>query len=88
MKFATIALVASVNAASLSQLSSESTDGVVVNGKYWFCDPPLPHTEAQMNIELDFFSRKFDRKHYDKALEIYNELNGKGQKPRVNIHTW
>ena len=77
MKFA-LALIATANAASLKQLETNGTDGVVVNGKYWFCDPPLPHTEAQLNIELDFFSRKFERAHYDNALTIYNELMAKG----------
>ena len=88
MKFATLALVASVNAVSLSQMSSGDDKGKIVNGKYWFCDPPLPHTEKQLDIELDFLSRNFDRKHYDNAIEIYTELNKKGQHPRVNVHTW
>ena len=86
MKFATLALIASVNAVTVSQLSSG--DGKIVNGKYWFCDPPLPETEEQLNIELDFFSRKFDRQHYDNAMHIYKELLDKGKHPRVNVHTW
>ena len=41
-----------------------------------------------MNIELDFFSRKFEQAHYDNALHIYEELMKKGIKPRVSVHTW
>lgn len=42
-----------------------------------------------MNIQMDYFSRTFDRKHYDNAMKIWMELrkNGyTGKSPRVT--TW
>ena len=87
MKFATLALIGSINAVTVSQLAS-SEDSKVVNGKYWFCNPPLPNTEEQLNIELDFFSRKFDKTHYNNAMEIYKELLKAGKKPRLSVHSW
>ena len=53
------------------------------------CEPALPMTEEQMKIEMDYFSRKFDIKHYNNAMKIFAELKSKGFKganPRVT--TW
>ena len=82
MKFVLL-LIAAVSAINIKQQEPK-----VVNGKYWFCDPPLPNTVDQLNIELDFFSRKLDKTHYNNALKIYEELMKKGIAPRVNVHTW
>ena len=41
-----------------------------------------------MDIELDYFSRTFDKAHYDNAMDIYNELLKAGKKPRASVHTW
>ncbi len=41
-----------------------------------------------MDIEIDYFSRKFDKKNYNNALIIYNKLLEQGGKPRVAVHTW
>ena len=57
MKFVLL-LIAAVSAINIKQQEPK-----VVNGKYWFCDPPLPNTVDQLNIELDFFSRKLDKTH-------------------------
>ena len=87
MKFFAL-LAAAVSATTIKQLQSEA--GVVVNGKYYNAADcaPLPHTQAQLDIELDFFSRKLDSAHYDNALKIFNELKKEGKSPRVAIHTW
>jgi len=41
-----------------------------------------------LDIELDYFSRNFDRKHYKKAMQVYGELKKQGSNPKVSIHTW
>lgn len=52
------------------------------------CDPPLDITQEQLDIELDFFSRTFDKKRYNNARIIYDELRKNGKHPRVSVHTW
>jgi len=52
------------------------------------CEPALDVSQKQMDIELDAFSRTFDRKRYNQARIIYDELLKQGKKPRVAIHTW
>ena len=52
------------------------------------CDEALEVTQDSLNIELDYFSRSFDRKHYDNAMKIYDELKKLGQNPKVSVHTW
>ena len=48
----------------------------VVNNKIYMkgCKIPLPTTTKQLNIELDYFSRTFDKQYYYSAIAIYNEL--------------
>merc|ERR1712139_88670 len=41
-----------------------------------------------LDIELDFFSRKFDIQNYDNAISIYKALKAEGKDPKVSIHTW
>ena len=53
------------------------------------CDPALPMTEEQMKIEMDYFSRKFDIKHYNNAMKIFAELKKNGfQGKGPHVTTW
>ena len=53
------------------------------------CEPAIDVSVKQLNIELDYFSRSFDRKHYKKAMQIYKELKKNFKiSPKVSIHTW
>jgi len=52
------------------------------------CEPAIDVSQAQLDIELDYFSRSFDRKHYKKAMQVYKELKKQGKDPKVSIHTW
>ena len=53
------------------------------------CDGALPISKEQLDIELDYFSRSFDRKHYDNAMKIYDELAKQfGTSPKLSVHTW
>ena len=52
------------------------------------CAEPLEISEKQMDIEIDYLSRKFDKKNYDNALIIYNELVKNGEHPRIAVHAW
>ena len=38
------------------------------------CAEALEVSEEELNIQLDYFSRNFDMKHYDNAMKIYTEL--------------
>ena len=49
---------------------------------------PLEIDEATMNQQLDYFSRDFDKKHYDNAMAIYAELKAGGKDPKVRINTY
>jgi len=52
------------------------------------CEPAIDVSQKQLDIELDYFSRNFDQKHYKKAMQIYKELKKQGKNPKVSIHTW
>ena len=52
------------------------------------CEEALEVTVDQLNIELDYFSRNFDRKHYDNAMKIYAQLAKEGKNPPLSVHTW
>ena len=41
-----------------------------------------------MDIQIDYFSRKFDKKNLRNAMKIYDKLVEKGAHPRVAVHTW
>ena len=62
-------------------LQTESTTGAG-------CEPAIDVSQKQLDIELDYFSRNFDRKHYKKAMQVYKELKKQGKDPKVSIHTW
>lgn len=52
------------------------------------CEPAIDVSQKQLDIELDYFSRNFDRKHYKKAMQVYKELKKQGKDPKMSIHTW
>ena len=52
------------------------------------CAEPLEISEANLRVELDYFSRRFEKKHYDNAMKIYSELKKKGAAPQLSVHTW
>ena len=52
------------------------------------CTEALEVSEEQLNIELDYFSRNFDIKHYNNAMKIYGELAKEGKHPSLAVHTW
>ena len=52
------------------------------------CENPMEITEKQLRIELDYFSRNFDKKHYNAAMTIYKELKAQGENPQLYVQTW
>ena len=53
------------------------------------CEEALEVSVENLNVELDYFSRRCDRKHYDNAMKFYAELvKEKGLNPRVFVNTW
>ena len=48
----------------------------------------LEMTQEELDVQLDYFSRKFEQVHYDNAMKIYAELKKQGKNPKVKVHTW
>ena len=90
MKFySIIAAVATVSAVQLHN-ADNTNPGPIINGAITgTCTPALDVSQAQLDVQLDYFSRSFDMVHYNNAMHIYNALLAKGgNKPRVAVHTW
>ena len=49
---------------------------------------PLEIDEATLNQQLDYFSRDFDKKHYENAMKIYAEMKKQGKDPKVRVQTY
>ena len=52
------------------------------------CEEALEVSVDELNIQLDYFSRNFDKKYYNNAMKIYDELKKQGKDPKVSVHTW
>merc|ERR1712166_1281992 len=87
MKFASIALLGVAAATSkhnqvmlynLMQLESEGAPA---------CPPPLAITEDELNYQLGEFSRNFDNKNWDNAMEIKGKLAEAGSTPKFAVTT-
>jgi hypothetical protein len=54
------------------------------------CQTPLDITQKELDVQLDYFSRTFDKHHYENAMNIYNEMKKKGTDPIManGVHTW
>ena len=89
MKFySIIAAVATVSAVQLNN-ADNTNPGPIINGAITgTCTPALDVSQSQLDVQLDYFSRSFDMVHYNNAMNVYNALIKKGEKPRVSVHTW
>ena len=45
------------------------------------CEPALDVSIEELNIQLDYFSRRLDKHYYDNAMKIYKELKEDGSDP-------
>ena len=72
MKFAVLAMI---GAAAAVQLEEPCTEALEVS-------------EEQLYIELDYFSRRCDTKHYTNAMKIAGELAKEGKHPKLFVNTW
>ena len=87
MKFASIALLGVAAATSkhnqimlynLMQLEEQGAPA---------CPPPLAITEDELNYQLGEFSRNFDMKNWDNAMEIKGKLAEAGSTPKFAVTT-
>ena len=76
MKFAF--LLATVSASAVNTVPFETHS----------CANPMEITEENLNHEMDYFSRNFNKEHYTAAMQIYSELKKQGKDPQLNVHTW
>ena len=52
------------------------------------CEPALDVSLEELKIQLDYFSRRLERKYYDNAMKIYAELKKDGLDPPLRVNTW
>ena len=88
MKFS-IAIVALLGFTSAVKLDKQTAHPVKLSFAHMEapCED-LEMTQQELDVQLDYFSRRFDQVHYDNAMKIYTELKKKGQDPKVKVHTW
>ena len=66
-------------------------DGHKKVATFSICNDPLPITQKALDVELDYFSRSFDKHHYYNAMNLYAELKKQGRDPVTGpsgVHTW
>merc|ERR1712159_667475 len=92
MKFTSLALLGAVAATgtakhnqtmlyNLMQLENKES-GAPAN-----CPPPLEISEDELAYQLGEFSRNFDMKNWDNAMEIKGKLQGSGANPKFAVTT-
>ena len=52
------------------------------------CEPALDVSLEELKIQLEYFSRRLDKKYYNNAMKIYGELKKDGLNPRLAVNTW
>ena len=80
MKFSLLALA--LGAIQAVQLDSQNA------AELSKCEEALDVSQEELDIQLDYFSRRLDRKYYDNAMKIYGELTKNGKNPQLSVHTW
>jgi len=66
-------------------------DGHSKTETFSLCHDALPITQKQLDVELDYFSRSFDKHHYFNAMNIFAELKKQGKDGitgATGVHTW
>jgi len=66
-------------------------DGHLMTKTFSECSDPLDITQKELDVQLDYFSRNFDKYHYENAMNIYAELKKQGKEPVTGpsgVHTW
>ena len=51
------------------------------------CPPPLAMTEDNLHYQLGEFSRNFEMKHWNAAMQIKDTLEAQGKKPKFAVTT-
>jgi len=67
------------------------TSGHLMTKTFSECADPLDITQKELDVQLDYFSRSFDKFHYENAMNIYAELKKQGKEPVTGpsgVHTW
>ena len=80
MKYAFIALLFTASAVKLETSTFPASERPCITN-----DNVLNIDEATLNQQLDYFSRDFDKKHYENAMKIYSEMKKQGKDPKVRI---
>ena len=83
MKFIMVAaLIGAAQMAQVTRLNNEQK--LYLNIQVEDCPDK---SEEQLAFELGQFSRTFDMKNWENAMEIYDTLKGAGKKPKIAVTT-
>ena len=77
--------------AALCAVSAVKLESAVFPGAERPCidsEAPLEIDEATLNQQLDYFSRDFDKAHYNNAMAIYAEMKAQGKDPKVRVKSY
>merc|ERR1719329_1409515 len=67
------------------------TTGHLMTKTFSECADPLEISQKELDVQLDYFSRSFDKFHYENAMNIYAEMKKQGKEPVTGpsgVHTW
>ena len=76
-----------VGAAQAIKIQEKASDKMLINLQEP-CEEALEVSQAELDIQLDYFSRRLDKKYYDNAMKIYGELTKQGKNPKLSVHTY
>jgi hypothetical protein len=48
----------------------------------------LDETTAELDHQVDLFSKTLDTRHWTNAVNIQSSLKGQGKSPKLYVHTW
>ena len=78
-----IAALCAVSAVKLEQTAFPGAERPCIDS-----EAPLEIDEATLNQQLDYFSRDFDKAHYNNAMAIYAEMKAQGKDPKIRVKSY
>ena len=85
MKFSAV-LVMFLGLAAAAEIQADSQSGIksAIEGPCVYLD----ETQAELDYQVDMFSRTLDPRHWTNANNIAKEMSAAGKTPKMYIHTW
>ena len=83
MKFSAV-LVMFLGLAAAAELGATATIKSAIEGPCVYLD----ETQAELNYQVDMFSRTLDPRHWTNVGNIAKAMKQAGKKPYMYVHTW